>query len=148
MHRKLSRRAGPRGGVGAGTPQHDGADVDDRAGALVVVGSGNAGLCAAVSAAQSGARVLLVEKASRERRGGNSRFAALYRFPYDGFEDLIALCPELDDWRDRATVGPYPDSRFHADLLLSSSDGTDEALMKIVSSSARATVRDAGSGGR
>jgi NADPH-dependent 2,4-dienoyl-CoA reductase/sulfur reductase-like enzyme len=108
MHCKLSRRAGPRGGVGAGTPQHDGADVDDRAGALVVVGSGNAGLCAAVSAAQSGARVLLVEKASRERRGGNSRFAALYRFPYDGFEDLGALCPEFDDGATARRSGPIP----------------------------------------
>ncbi|MGA8116282.1 MAG: FAD-dependent tricarballylate dehydrogenase TcuA [Actinocatenispora sp.] len=110
-------------------------DVD-----VVVAGGGNAGLCAAVSAASAGASVLLVEKAAEAERGGNSRFAALYRFPYAGFDDLVGVCPGLADWRGRADIGPYPRQRFHADLLRSSGEGTDEDLMTAVSSDARAAV--------
>jgi tricarballylate dehydrogenase len=39
---------------------------------LVVVGAGNAALNAALSAAEAGARVLILEKAPQEARGGNS----------------------------------------------------------------------------
>lgn len=55
---------------------------------VLVVGGGIAGLSAAVTARQAGARVILIEKAPREHRGGNTRFAdAQMRFPHeaDGF---------------------------------------------------------------
>src|SRR5207237_984067 len=39
---------------------------------VVVVGAGNAGLCAALSAREAGARVLVLEKAPRPERGGNA----------------------------------------------------------------------------
>ena len=41
---------------------------------VVVVGAGNAGLCAALSAREAGARVLVLEKAPRAERGGNTAF--------------------------------------------------------------------------
>jgi tricarballylate dehydrogenase len=54
---------------------------------VVVVGGGVAGLCAALSAADAGARVVLLEKAPREGRGGNTRFAdAQMRFPHEADE--------------------------------------------------------------
>jgi tricarballylate dehydrogenase len=40
---------------------------------VLVAGGGNAGLCAALSAAEQGARVAIVESAPEEFRGGNSR---------------------------------------------------------------------------
>ncbi|WP_322818065.1 FAD-dependent tricarballylate dehydrogenase TcuA [Tepidiforma sp.] len=55
---------------------------------VLVVGGGIAGLSAAVTARQAGAHVILIEKAPREHRGGNTRFAdAQMRFPHeaDGF---------------------------------------------------------------
>ncbi len=40
---------------------------------VLVAGGGNAALCAALSAAEHGARVAVLESAPREFRGGNSR---------------------------------------------------------------------------
>ncbi len=56
---------------------------------VVVVGGGNAGLCAALSAAELGGSVLLVEKAPEDDRGGNTKYCAFYRFPYSGTEDIL-----------------------------------------------------------
>ena len=47
---------------------------------VIVVGSGNAALCSALSAQETGARVLILEAAPKEERGGNSRYAGtVYR---------------------------------------------------------------------
>ena len=40
---------------------------------VVVVGGGNAALCAAIRAAETGASVALFERAPKDYRGGNSR---------------------------------------------------------------------------
>ena len=51
----------------------------------VVVGGGNAALCAAISAHENGARVLMLEAAPFEERGGNSHFTGgAFRFAYTG----------------------------------------------------------------
>ncbi|NOT25114.1 MAG: FAD-dependent tricarballylate dehydrogenase TcuA [Acidobacteria bacterium] len=46
---------------------------------VVVIGGGNAGLCAALSARQAGASVLVLERAPRHLRGGNSRHTRNFR---------------------------------------------------------------------
>jgi len=45
---------------------------------VVVAGCGVAGLCAAVSARQSGASVAVLERSTREERGGQSRYTEAY----------------------------------------------------------------------
>ncbi|MEO7726640.1 MAG: FAD-dependent tricarballylate dehydrogenase TcuA [Burkholderiales bacterium] len=56
---------------------------------VIVVGKGNAALCAALSAHENGAKVLMLEAASEDEHGGNSRFAGgVMRFAYNGVEDL------------------------------------------------------------
>ena len=56
---------------------------------VVVVGAGNAALCAALAAREHGARVLVLERAPEDEAGGNSRFTAgLMRVAYNGVDDL------------------------------------------------------------
>ncbi|MGG5822015.1 FAD-dependent tricarballylate dehydrogenase TcuA [Falsiroseomonas sp. HW251] len=63
---------------------------------VVVVGAGNAALCAALSARERGASVLVLEAAPFDARGGNSRFTAgAMRVPYDGLADILKLIPDL-----------------------------------------------------
>jgi flavin-dependent dehydrogenase len=61
---------------------------------VIVVGAGNAATCAALSARESGARVLMLEVAPEEARGGNSCFTGgAFRVVYHGFGDLARLIP-------------------------------------------------------
>ncbi|MGH8868320.1 MAG: FAD-dependent tricarballylate dehydrogenase TcuA [Actinomycetes bacterium] len=85
---------------------------------VVVVGGGNAGLCAALSAAEHGARVTLLERAPRQEKGGNSTFTAgAMRVAYDGVDDLLTLMPDLPQSQIEVTdFGSYSTSDFLDDL--------------------------------
>lgn len=85
---------------------------------VIVVGSGNAALCAAISALDNGAKVLVIEKGDEKEWGGNSRYTAgAMRFAFDSEEDLKPLIRNLDDERLPNTVfGSYPKEKFLADL--------------------------------
>lgn len=85
---------------------------------VIVVGGGNAAFCAALAAQESGARVLVLEAAPQEERGGNSRFTAGgMRVAYRGVDDLARLMPDLTD-EERATTdfGSYSPEQFYDDL--------------------------------
>ena len=59
---------------------------------VVVVGYGNAGATAAVTAADAGVKVLLIEKAPKGHEGGNSAICAqIVGFSYDADETLKYL---------------------------------------------------------
>ena len=65
---------------------------------VVVVGAGNAAFCAALSAQEGGAKVLMLECAPKELNGGNSRFTAgAIRFAYNGVNDLLEVMPDLSE---------------------------------------------------
>jgi tricarballylate dehydrogenase len=54
---------------------------------VIVVGKGNAALCSALAARDTGAKVLMIEAADKDGHGGNSRFAGgVMRFAYDSVE--------------------------------------------------------------
>ena len=72
---------------------------------VIVIGGGNAGLCAALSAREQGARVALLERAPEELRGGNSAHTGgAFRVAYRGVDDLRQLMPDLLD-SEIETVG-------------------------------------------
>jgi len=85
---------------------------------VVVVGSGNAALCAAIAARVEGASVLVLEKADEDLGGGNSRYTAgAMRFAYDGRDDILPLLRDPDDERLPVTdFGSYSADQFSIDL--------------------------------
>jgi tricarballylate dehydrogenase len=85
---------------------------------VVVVGAGNAGLCAALAAAEQGARVTLLERAPVELRGGNSAFTAgAMRVAYRGLDDILSLVPDLSPQQcENTDFGTYDETAFFDDL--------------------------------
>lgn len=86
---------------------------------VIVVGTGNAALCAALAALEKGAQVLLLEKADAQMAGGNTKYTAgAMRFAYDGNADLLHLIRNQDDPRlPRTDFGSYTEEKFASDLL-------------------------------
>lgn len=72
---------------------------------VAVVGGGNAALCAAISASEAGARVLLVEHAPKAVRGGNSRLTRNIRVMHNGpIGPLENSYDEDEYWKDLQSV--------------------------------------------
>jgi tricarballylate dehydrogenase len=87
---------------------------------VVVIGGGNAALCAALAARAAGASVLVLEKAPEAERGGNSFFTAGgFRFAHQGLEDLRRdVLPDLSDEEARTiTIPPYTEDQYYDDLM-------------------------------
>jgi tricarballylate dehydrogenase len=86
---------------------------------IIVVGTGNAALCAAIAALECGAKVTLLEKADEALAGGNTKYTAgAMRFAYNGADDLMPLLKNPEDQRvQSADFGRYDTEQFANDLL-------------------------------
>lgn len=72
---------------------------------VLVIGGGNAALCAALMARESGASVLLLEAAPRAWRGGNSSHTRNLRCMHDAPQDVLTdAYPEEEFWEDLKKV--------------------------------------------
>jgi tricarballylate dehydrogenase len=84
---------------------------------VVVIGAGNAGLCAALAAREAGASVLVLEAAPESERGGNSYFTAgLMRIAYNDVQDLAQLIDLSSDEIQRTDFGSYSAEQFLDDM--------------------------------
>src|SRR5690349_11577484 len=101
---------------------------------VIVVGAGNAALCAALAAHDAGARVIVLESASRAERGGNSFFSGgIFRTRHDGLDSLLPLLSEEGRrWRDRVRVAPYPREAFLHDWLTVTAGRANRSLIETV----------------
>ena len=85
---------------------------------VLVIGGGNAALCAALMAREAGASVLLLEASPREWRGGNSQHTRNLRCMHDAPQDVL--------------LESYPEEEFWQDLLKVTGGNTDEHLARLV----------------
>jgi len=84
---------------------------------VVIVGGGNAALCAALSAREHSKQVLVLERAPEEEAGGNSRFTAgLMRIVYNGVDDLKKLIDLSEEEVARTDFGAYTADQFIDDM--------------------------------
>lgn len=101
---------------------------------VVVIGGGNAAYSAALEAAQSGARVLVLEKAPESWAGGNSYFtAAAFRAALSSMEDVREVVDDLDDdLAARTVLPPYPASAFVDDVSRVAHGLNDATLTRVL----------------
>jgi tricarballylate dehydrogenase len=101
---------------------------------VLVVGAGNAALCAALSARETAERVLVLECAPREEAGGNSAFTAGgFRIAYRGVDDLRQLMPDLStDEIARTDFGAYTQEQFFDDMGRITEFRTDPELCELL----------------
>jgi tricarballylate dehydrogenase len=109
----------------------------------MVVGAGNAAFCAALAAAENGAKVLMLERAPQEVMGGNSRFTAgAFRCVYDGVDDLKAIMPDLTaDEIARSDFGTYTQDQFFDDMFRVTNYRPDGVLWARLVARPRDTMR-------
>ena len=94
---------------------------------VIVIGGGNAALCAAITAREAGASVLLLEASPKEWRGGNSQHTRNLRCMHDAPQDVL--------------IDAYPEEEYWQDLLKVTAGKTNEHLARLVIRST-ATCRD------
>ena len=100
---------------------------------VLVIGGGNAALCAALMAREAGASVLVLESAPREWRGGNSVHTRNLRCMHDAPQDVLTEA--------------YPEEEFWQDLLKVTGGLTTESMARLAireSSSCRDWMRHHG----
>lgn len=112
---------------------------------VVVVGAGNAGLAAAITAAENGAKVAMLEKAPEELRGGNTYFTGDFRFGWTSLEEhifpLFNNITEKEKQEMREVVTPYTEENFYDDIMRLTGGRSDPDLAQVLVTEAYPGVR-------
>ncbi len=108
---------------------------------VIVVGGGNAALCAAISASEHSKKILVLERAPEEESGGNSRFTAgLMRVVYNGVEDLKQVIELSADEVTRSDFGTYTEEQFFDDMARVTEYRCDPDLTEVLVKNSLDTV--------
>jgi tricarballylate dehydrogenase len=110
---------------------------------VVVVGAGNAALCAAISAREQGVNVLVLEKGPLKKRGGNSFFTdGAIRFAFNGLEDIRNIIPEITEQEAAQIIMPeYSEQDYYGDLMKVTNNQSDPQLANALVSNSYKTIK-------
>ncbi|MFB3885866.1 MAG: FAD-dependent tricarballylate dehydrogenase TcuA [Thermodesulfobacteriota bacterium] len=109
---------------------------------VAVVGGGNAGLVAAIEAKNAGADVLLIEKAPKKARGGNSRLSGgLFRIASGGTKDYEPLLKGTNLPKEEIEIEPYSKDDFYNKVVKLSDGFADRGFTEIFVNRSFETVR-------
>lgn len=109
----------------------------------IVVGSGNAGSCAAISAKDAGCtKVLLIDKCPEQWAGGNGYFTAgAHRAVHNGLHDLLPLVCNVDsDLASKIDIDPYTAEDFTNDIMRLGEGKPDRKLVDTVVGESREII--------
>lgn len=105
---------------------------------VIVVGKGNAALCAALAARESGVRVLVLEAANEDESGGNSRFAGgQIRIAFGSVDDLREITELTDEEIATSDYGTNTVEEFYDDLYRVTNYRTDPDLAETLVTQSR-----------
>ena len=109
---------------------------------VAVIGAGNAALCAALAARESGASVVVFERAPEAEMGGNTRFTAgAIRCVYDGLDDLRAYMPDLSEEEIAISdFGTYTAEQYFDDMFRVTQYRCDADLVEVMVRQSRETM--------
>ena len=109
---------------------------------VVVVGAGNAAMCAALSARDQGASVVILEKAPPSAQGGNCPYTGGgLRFVHEGIEDIRQYLSDFtDDQVAKVDMQPYTSDDFRKHLMTVTHGDTDPDLMEVIVTQSRPTI--------
>ena len=109
---------------------------------VIVIGGGNAALCAALSAREHGANVCVLERAPEGKHGGNSAFTGGgFRMVHHGADDIRKIVPDLTDEEiARTDFGEYSAGQYLDDLGRITQYYIDPDLAEIIVNSSTDTV--------
>ncbi len=109
---------------------------------VIVVGGGNAALCAALSARENGASVVVLERAPQDEAGGNSAFTAgAIRTVYNGDDDILDLMPDLSAEERNSDFGAYTEEQFFDDMGKVTDYRTDPDLTELLITRSFSTLK-------
>jgi len=110
---------------------------------VVVVGAGNAALCAAIASQEKHAKVLVLEKGPRHKRGGNSFFTdGAIRFAFNGLDDIKKVIPNISDEEAAKIHMPsYTEEQYYIDLMKATENKSEEELAKHLVSNSYDTIK-------
>lgn len=108
---------------------------------VIVVGAGNAAICAALAAHEAGAKVVVLEKAPEAEKGGNSFFTAgATRFVFNNLAELREVLDVSEEEARTVDFGTYTEENFFDDMGRVTQYRCDPDLTELLVRNSRRTL--------